>query len=238
MVIWKPLPYPFTNPTVFGICLSCACHMTMSVISFGSLSYPCHILVTTQKRYTCHIPILKKIFQRAKRCGRYIPSVSFLVLDCMSLSKALHILVTIFSSLALPNVVSQSNHALNCNSISEYHCTAFIKHSRIYLVQAPLLHPFPALGGVAAAESTYTGVGSVGGRAACAANRRRGPRGDRLRGVPQRGVSCLLLRHATKRQGFGRHPSTCSLHVQHVLKVRQQQGLQLLAIFRSCQDVS
>ena len=52
-------PYPFTTPPVFGICLPYACHMTMSGISFGSLSYPCHN--QTQKRYTCHILILKKI---------------------------------------------------------------------------------------------------------------------------------------------------------------------------------
>ena len=37
--------------TVLGILH--ACHMTMSGISFGSLSYPCHILVTTK---------LKKIY--------------------------------------------------------------------------------------------------------------------------------------------------------------------------------
>ena len=43
--------YRFTKPSVFGICLSYACPMTMSAlsgISFGSLSYPSHVLATTR----------------------------------------------------------------------------------------------------------------------------------------------------------------------------------------------
>ena len=56
--------------------------------------------------------------------------------------------------------------AIECGSISEYHCTAFIKHNRIYSIPAPLRPPLPALGGVAGAESAPAGVGSAGWGAA------------------------------------------------------------------------
>ena len=54
-------------------------------------------------------------------------------------------------------------------SIFEYHCTAFIKHKKIYLVPAALRPPLPALGGVAAAESTSAGGGAAGAATAGAA---------------------------------------------------------------------
>ena len=48
---------------------------------------------------------------------------------------------------------------IELRSISEYHCTAFIKHNRIYLFPAPLQPPLPAQE-VAAAVSAPVGAGS------------------------------------------------------------------------------
>ena len=67
-------------------------------MSLVVLSYPCHILVITKFKKDIpgiyqSVPNLKKICQTSKKCTRYIPSVSFLVWNCMFmfLSYAVHI---------------------------------------------------------------------------------------------------------------------------------------------------
>ena len=76
--------------------LSYVCLRNTSFISLVVLLYPWHILVITKLKKDKpgiyrSVPNLKKICQTSKRCTRYIPSVSFLVRNCILLSYTLHI---------------------------------------------------------------------------------------------------------------------------------------------------
>ena len=82
---------PRSQVPLVVICLSYACHSNIFFISLDDLSYPCHILVINKLENDIlgmyqSVPNLKKICQISKRCTRYIPSVSFLVLNYMFLS--------------------------------------------------------------------------------------------------------------------------------------------------------
>ena len=110
--IWNSVPV--SQDPLF---LSYACHMPVIRTPVASLRHIFGRFVIslsipashnqTGKRYTTwawyhvvvypSVPNLKKLCQPSKRCTRYIPSVSFLVRNCMFLSYALHIMIPVIT---------------------------------------------------------------------------------------------------------------------------------------------
>ena len=143
--------------------------ISISGISFGKMSYPCHIHVISlfQKRYIwIHLgyPRLKKL---RLEYTRYIFSCH---MPYLSMSYPCHK----FVKLSGAGLQMKFSRKLQCDSSSAYHGTTFIKHNKIYLPpQRPRTPPLPpALGGDAAgagscapADPAGAGAGSSAGSA-------------------------------------------------------------------------
>ena len=147
--IWNP--YPFTNPPFYVISHGYDMDITTSCISFGKMSYQCHIHVISvfQKRYIWIYSVYPKLKKLHLVYTRYFFSCHK---PYLSMSYPCHKFVRLSGS----GPQMKFSRKLRCGSSSAYHGTAFIKHYKIYLppprARTPPLPP--ALGGDA------TGAGS------------------------------------------------------------------------------
>ena len=179
-------PYPLTNPPFYVISDGYDMDIITSGISFGKMSYPCHIHVISvfQKRYIWIYLVYPKLKKLHLVYTWYIFSCH---MPCLSMSYPCHK----FVRLSCAGQQMKFSRKLHCGSSLAYHCTAFIKHNKIYLPPPRARKPPlpPALGGDAAgagscapADPRQRGGRWLGGR------RRRGllVGGVRRRGVRRR----------------------------------------------------
>ena len=149
--------------------------ITTSGISFRKMSYQCHVyVISVLKKYIFGYTVIYLVYPKLKKLHlvytRYIFSCH---MPYLSMSYPCHKFVRLSSS----GQQMKFSRKLHCGSSSAYHCTAFIKHNKIYL-------PLPR------ADSSFAPRPWVGTPAAQAPARQRTPpaRGPACRRGPRRGV--------------------------------------------------
>ena len=136
------------------------------------MSYPCHIFF--QKRYIW----IYLVYPKFKKLHLvYTWNIFSCHMPCLSMSYPCHKFVRLSSA----GQQMKFSRKLHCGSSLAYHCTAFIKHNKIYLppprartpplplgtplARAPARQRTPASAGAACAGAAGEGAGSLAGSA-------------------------------------------------------------------------